>query len=50
MEVKNFLVSTSIWVRFINNPAAVIGTSAGILGALALVVFILIRRRKKIYG
>ena len=49
-EVKNFLVSTSIWVRFINNPAAVIGTSAGILGALALVVFILIRRRKKIYG
>ena len=49
-EVKNFLVSTSLWVRLLNNPAAVIGISAGILGALALVVFILIRRRKKIYG
>ena len=49
-EVKNFLVSTSIWVRFFNNPAAVIGTSAGILGVLGAIVFILIKKRKKNYG
>ncbi len=47
IEVKDILVSTNMFARFLNNTGAVVGTSAGVLGVLGAIIIILLRKRKK---
>lgn len=46
-EIKNVLVSTNMFARFLNNTGAVVGTSVGVLGVLGAILLILLRKRKK---
>ena len=48
VEVREFLVSTNFFVRFINNTGAVVGTSVGLLAGLSGVLVFLVRKRKKL--
>ena len=48
LEIKDVLISTNMFVRFINNTAAVVGTSLGLIIAIGLLLlFLLYRRRNK---
>lgn len=45
--VKDFLVSTNMFVRYINNTGAVVGTLAAIAAVGGATLFFLIKRRRK---
>lgn len=47
VEVADFLVSTNMFVRFINNAGAVLGVLLALLAILSGILALLIRRRKK---
>ena len=45
-EIKDFFVTTNLWIRYTNNTALMVSTIAGAAAVLGLVAFVLMFRKK----
>ena len=49
-EVKDFYVTTNLWIRFVNNTKLFYSTISLLLLLISMSIFIMVKRRNKEYG
>ena len=46
-EIKDFYITTNLWIRFINNKPLVIGISCAVVAIIVLIILMIIRKSNK---